>query len=311
MDDSAIEARARSLIDAHSPDVKSCIRQPTIYDTAWVAMLSRSIDDGSPEWVFPDSFQFLLDHQKLNGGWATSESKLDNILNTLAATLALKRHYGSSLKANQIHAAASLGSRVSKAERFLQREMSDWEPELSSHTGFEILIPALLSMLEDEGITLHFAGRQRLMKLKQEFFAKFDLQNLYKSENSSILYFLEAFLGLGDFERLGLHKARGSIMRSPSSTAAYLIGLRLWDTDCEACIRTAIQATGVPGGVPSVFPPKPVEFATIWATLLNSDLVTDYRGKYESASVMSTVEVGTDMAMTYNGFGNYQRKNIF
>ena len=256
MDYAGLNARARSLVEdlttwPQAAKSQSC--KPTIYDTAWIAMLSKSKLDGRIEWVYPEAFQFLLDHQNLHGGWTACDSKTDAILNTLASLLALKKHR-SSLRSNQKDIAASLDSRASRAVTYLRSQISDWEPETDAHVGFEILVPALLSMLEHENVNLQFPGRQALIALNKNILAHFDQQTLYGGELSPMLYFLEAFIGIVDFELLSHHKVDGSMMCSPSSTAGYLMGLQGWDEDSEAYLRSAIQATCTSGGVPSAFP---------------------------------------------------------
>lgn len=41
---------------------------PSIYDTAWLAMVEKKKDEGY-EWVFPTSFEYLLREQIDGGGW--------------------------------------------------------------------------------------------------------------------------------------------------------------------------------------------------------------------------------------------------
>lgn len=256
-----IEARAAGLIGelaTWSHDIESQSAEPSIYDTAWVAMLCKPDNAGAVEWTFPTSFEFLLNRQQPSGGWMTCHSKVDTILNTLAATLALTKHR-KSLGADQNDVGAALDSRASRAVAFLYKELTEWKLEASSHVGFELLVPALLSMLELENIHLPFSSREDLMTLHKNRLANFHPEELCKDDPSSMLYLLEAFIGLVETEKLSHHKVQGSIMRSPSSTAAYLMGLQVWDEECETYLRTAIQATGTSGGVPSVFPCRIME----------------------------------------------------
>lgn len=62
-----------------------------IYDTAWIAMISRDSPSGL-EFLFPESFQYLLDAQSQEGGWEAYSTEVDGILNTAAALLALLKH---------------------------------------------------------------------------------------------------------------------------------------------------------------------------------------------------------------------------
>ena len=227
--------------------------KPTVYDTAWISMLAKPNDDGTSEWVFPDSFQFLLDLQQVNGGWPTCGSKIDQILGNLAAVLALKSHVNNPGLC-QAGWVSTLESRLSGGVAFLQNEIRDWEPEACAHVGFELLVPAHLSMLEREEINLRFPAYQSLMALNRGSLAGLELDALYGQENSPLLYLLEAFIGLADFDKLRHHKVHGGMMNSPSATAAYLMGLQGWDDESELYLRNAILATRTLGGVPNVFP---------------------------------------------------------
>lgn len=46
-----------------------------IYDTAWLAMISREID-GVTSWTFPECFQYVLDNQLPDGGWESYASPI-------------------------------------------------------------------------------------------------------------------------------------------------------------------------------------------------------------------------------------------
>lgn len=289
MDHAELDVRAGSLINdlaAQCDDVQAQSCKPTMYDTAWIAMLSKPHTNGTTEWAFPESFTFLLDHQQGHGGWTTCNSKVDAILNTLAALLALKKHQ-SSLQRDQGDVAVSLDLRASNAVAFLQKEMSDWDPEVGAHLGFEILVPALLLMLKQEGIVLHFPGRSKLMRMNEHGLSQFDPQQVYTSKQHPMLCFLEAFLGVLDFQRLRYHKEHGGMSHSPSSTAAYLMGLEVWDEESEDYLRTAIRATGTPGGVPSSFPWTAFESALVGVLLSvhqsqwqHAHISSDYGGTF-------------------------------
>lgn len=60
--------------------------QGVAYDTAWVARLKNA--NGKP--MFPQSFQWLLSHQKKDGSWGCEiEYYHDRVLSTLASLIAL------------------------------------------------------------------------------------------------------------------------------------------------------------------------------------------------------------------------------
>ena len=54
-------------------------------------MISKKVD-GENCWLFPESFRYLLNEQKVDGDWEAHGSDDDDILNSLAALLAMKRH---------------------------------------------------------------------------------------------------------------------------------------------------------------------------------------------------------------------------
>ena len=123
------------------------------------------------------------------------------------------------------------------------------------HVGFEILVPALLTMLENESIYLNFPGRKLLMELNAVKLGGINPEMLYETP-TMLLHSLEAFIGTLDFDRVGHHKRFGSMMASPASTAAYLIHSSIWDEESEGYVRRVIfegKGNGL-GGVPSVFP---------------------------------------------------------
>lgn len=226
---------------------------PAIYDTAWVSMISKTVD-GNPRWLFPECFQFLLDTQLLDGDWESYASNDDGILNTMAALLALKRHGSAPYSTDELP--FDFESRMSDAVTCLQSKLQQWDVEASVHVGFEVVIPALLLLLEEENVLFDFPGRQSLMRLNRKKLEKFDPRIMYGSTETTLLHSLEAFIGKIDFDRVGHHTRFGSMMASPSSTAAYLMNSSSWDDEAETYIGTTVmygEGKGT-GGVPSAFP---------------------------------------------------------
>lgn len=263
MDNSMYEVEARDL--AQQLVARSLLYKPTFYDTAWVSMLPKPHIESSTDLAFPESFEFLLNHQQANGSWSTCDSREDTILNSLAATLSIQRRC-SSLSPKHEDFLAMLKARVSKAVTFLRSTMTDWEPEAGTLDTFEILAPALLDMLEHEGIIIDFPHRPSLIALNKARLLDFDAQTLCETKRTPMLYFLEAFVGLVDCKNLKKHTVSGAIMKSPASTAAYLLGSEIWDEDSEAYLRNAIQATGESGGVPAIFPCNTLESVIVGGT---------------------------------------------
>ena len=242
-----------------------------VYDTAWVSMVAKDVG-GESQWLFPECFQFLLDSQSDDGSWesdaAFDDGSLDDgILNTLAALLALKKRSNK----GDIDPSA-LAVSVSKAKRYLEEKLPHWDVDSGVHVGFEILVPALLAMLEKENIVFSFSGRRVLEKLRAAKLAHFDVQMIYGGQ-TTLLHSLEAFVGEIDFDVLAHRKTFGSMMGSPASTAAYLMNSSQWDSEAEKYLRKVIdegQGKGS-GGVPSVFP-MPV-FEATWVFVLFSRAV--------------------------------------
>lgn len=227
----------------------------SIYDTAWVSMVSKAID-GRREWQFPESFQYVLDKQLPDGGWERYASDLDGILNSMAALLALLYNQKHSSLTSNLHIPVDIQSRISRATECLTKRLQVWDVPSSDNVGFELLVPTLLTLLSEYGVVMDFPGLGHLMDLNAEKLAKFDLVMLTGDVATSTIHSLEAFVGKVDFQSLLHHKRFGSMMGSPASTAAYLIFSGTYDQDMEEYLRRASehwQALDT-GGFPSAFP---------------------------------------------------------
>ena len=224
-----------------------------IYDTAWVSMVSK-VEGGQETWLFPECFQYLLDSQLPHGGWQEYTSLDDALLNTMAALLAMEKHasaYGSMRHPSLL----DLEDRISRATTYVRELLHGWALEESLQVGFEILVPALLSMLRKLGIEFEFPGRQKLEALSAKKLANFAMEMLYNTP-TTLLHSLEAFVDRVDFDRLECNKIFGSMMASPASTAVYLMHSSKWDIDAEHYLRRVIhEGSGEGSGcVPSVYP---------------------------------------------------------
>ncbi|OKL57729.1 hypothetical protein UA08_07231 [Talaromyces atroroseus] len=241
---------------------------PAVYDTAWVSMVSKTEND-QKMWLFPECFEYILFHQLEDGGWATYASEIDGILNTGASLLALKKHLDNPYQIISV-SQRDLTDRIDRARVFLGNLLNGWNVESTLHVGFEILVPALLRYLEEEGITFSFPARERLLEIEKQKLSKFKAEHLYLPIKLSALHSLEAFIGVIDFDKVGHHKANGSFMASPSSTAAFLMHALQWDDECENYLKNAISSSSGQGsgGVPSAFPSTIFECTWPLATLL-------------------------------------------
>ena len=219
-----------------------------IYDTAWASMISKKVD-GENCWLFPESFRYLLNEQKLDGGWGAHGSDDDNILNSLAALLAMKRH------AN-LEATLDITTRILSATTFIQEKLQKWTLGTNTRVGFEILVPALLSMLEQEKVVFSFPRKGDLMALNEKKLKAIEPKSLYEDRKTTLLHSLEAFVGKIDFDRVQHHTTFGSMMGSPASTAAYLMNCSAWDEDAEAYLKNAVSnsMSSGDGSLPSVYP---------------------------------------------------------
>ena len=230
---------------------------PSIYDTAWVSMVSKRVE-GELQWLFPKAFEYVLGSQEASGGWLsdTSGSRIDSILTSMAALLALRRHASAPGPNDGVR--GDLLTKTYHGAAFVQTLLQSWDVESTLPVGFELLVSALLDYLEQEGLVFSFPGRQMLFKLKDKKMTRFEPEMLYSHEKSTsgLVHSLEAFAGKIDFDKVAHHKAHGGMMGSPASTAAYLIYSSSWDDEAENYLRNVISAGSGKGNgsVPDVFP---------------------------------------------------------
>lgn len=245
--------------------------RPTIYDTAMVAMLSKPTTegDGIVELVYPDSFQYLLDHQQVSGGWEMHSFRLGTILNTLAGLLAIAKCRRSlSLKSETD--ATSLDLRATKATSFIQEQLDIWDHKSDGQSGSIILVPALLAMLRAEDIHFRFHGSAWLERRRAENLRTAEMAPSESNEFNPALYYLEAYVDVIEPQHLEGSKVFQGISCSPSSTAAFLLGSEVFDEEYKAYISAAIKATGTSGGVPSVYPSSSTE--VIYVSFIDSNV---------------------------------------
>lgn len=227
---------------------------PSIYDTAWVSLVKKPSHDG--DWLFPDSFSFILAKQLPSGGWESYASPADGILNTAAALLALKGHMKTACSGGELELQKDWSDRCEKAEAALKQMLAAWDVDSCDQVGFELLIIQHISLLESEGIHLDFPQLNHLRAMRDAKLAKLSPETLYKGP-STLYHSLEALIGYIDFDRVHCWREKnGSMMGSPSSTAAYLMHASTWDNEAETYLRQAIQwgSGHGDGSVPSAWP---------------------------------------------------------
>jgi halimadienyl-diphosphate synthase len=214
-----------------------------VYDIAWVAMVR---DPHNPQKLaFPDSFNWLLQHQSIDGSWGSLPQTL---LPTLAALLAL-------LKAPKQTDATRCAAK--RAEAHLQAAFNKWSVNQHESVGFEVLVLALLEELENLGVVLEFPDKTELLKLYHQKLCITAPELIY-SGHSNLIHSLEAFGSSIDFQRLGqLQAANGSYGCSPAATAAFLIYSPQWDTaaaDWLTHLSDKARSAGEPGAMPNAYP---------------------------------------------------------
>lgn len=256
------------LINDHDPRYGVGSLTCSVYDTAWVAMVIKNVD-GQRRWLFPSSFEYLLINQQHDGGWQTSSSDADGILNTLAALLAFCRHIGYPL---QLTALEDLKYKKDRALYFLETKFSKCDVESTITVRLQPFFSRLLHMLEQEGIYFSFPGKEVLMNERGRKTPNHNLATLYSNIRTSAAHNLESRFGEVDFNRVGHHKVCGSMMASPAATAAYLMGCTMWDDEAEAYLHHIVSVGNgtSAGGVPSKFPTTVFEVTGVLSILLDN-----------------------------------------
>ncbi|CAK48654.1 Ent-kaurene synthase [Aspergillus niger ATCC 13496] len=253
----------------------------SLYDTAWLSMVTKKDQNGVQHWLFPESFQYVLRQQGKDGCWGPQVTLLDTILCTMACLLSLLAHRSSPLSdqnGDYQHEAKLLDSRISRAEIALQQALQQWDVASTLQVGSEVLVPSLLQQLSRHGIELQFPGKQDLMKLREKKLAKFQPGMVTSKRQTTLLHSLEGLIGAVEFDELAHHCTEyGGMLGSPASTAAYLIYSSTWDDAAEKYLRRIVGHYGSCGGVPSGFPTPIFETSWVISTLLDNGFqITDF-----------------------------------
>ncbi|GKZ30056.1 hypothetical protein AbraIFM66950_007577 [Aspergillus brasiliensis] len=249
----------------------------SVYDTAWVSMVRKPVEGSPSQWLFPSSFTHLLNTQSTDGGWTgPSDSDVDHILNTMAALLSLLRHRAFLAGSDEHKSEArDLDERISRATAFLRPKLRLADFATADRVGLELLIPTHQRLLQEEGVFLDFPGATELDRLREAKLARFSPDVLYGSTPTTVTHSLEAFIGIIDFNQIRHRLDFGSMLASPSSTAAYLMNASQWDDAAEAYLRAAVEhGSGQgSGAVPSAFPTTTFEVVWVTSTLLQYHVV--------------------------------------
>lgn len=244
------------------------------YDTAWVAMVERPGPNGAMELAFPECFDFLLQTQQADGSWRSeSGSTLDDILNTMAALLALQKR---ALSTNGTFS-TDLKSRCAWAEVVLVQMLRSWDIASCDRVGFEVILPALMRLLEQYGhhFEKELPGKhgKSLTELYEKKVSKL-FSVLFSETPTTLIHSLEAFAGKLDYDKVKHHRSpTGDMLGSPSSTAAYLMFAPTWDEKAFEYLRSVVTTMSLQagkGGIPSAFPTHIFEITWVLTTLLEA-----------------------------------------
>ena len=269
-DRSRVQNLVHGLLDDHDEEHCSGSMSCSVYDSAWVACVSRVVA-GRTQWLFPSTFKYVLLAQSPSGRFPAHMNDPEgasvnsgDILATLAALYMLKRFNANPYQLKS--ECRDLPQRICLATDWLSTSLPRWTLDHTIGVGFELLVPALLDLLERDGISFTFPSRAQLWHLRHEKLSKFTADMLYKQRATPILHSLEAFYGDEniDFDKIRHHKVHGSMMASPSATAAFIMRQSSWDEEAEAYLRLVVsKGSGkCQGGVPSAYPST--NFEILW-----------------------------------------------
>ncbi|KAI0466916.1 hypothetical protein F4859DRAFT_526196 [Xylaria cf. heliscus] len=278
---------ARLSSQCSSPDDFGSM-SASIYDTAWLAMVQKSNGEET-QWCFPQCFEYIMKHQLPSGGWVPYATPVDGILNTAAALLALRKHLRTCPENLEW-----LESSV-KAEKALGEMLGSLDVETADQVGFEILVVQHIALLREEGVFLDSPNLDALRKVQQEKLAMLPPKSVHNAP-STLYHSLEALVGHIDFDQVSRWcEPNGSMMGSPSSTAAYLIYATSWDESAEAYLRNVLEKGSGQGNgsAPSAWPSSLFETSWAVATLLGADVaIANDDAETFKAYLQQALEIG-------------------
>ena len=270
--------------------------------------VTKTTDDGKKQWLFPECFHYLLRNQAHDGSWGIDvTSQTVGILDTATALLALLRHAAQPLQV-QDYSSDEMAARIRMASQSLGAQLASWsDVAATNHIGVELILPALLDYLrhEDSSLSFDFNSKKTLEFMTAEKLSRFRPEVLYEKRPSSAVHSLEAFIGKIDFDKVSHHLFDGSMMASPSSTAAYLMNASTWDEEAEGYLRHVVKAGAghSDGGIAGTFPIHYFEFNWVVATLLQAGFDLSDCNKTAVDGIVSIVKRGFAQDRGVLGFG--------
>ena len=204
-------------------------------------------------------------------------------------------------------------ARIRLASQSLGAQLAAWSDiTTTNHIGVEMILPALLDYLqyEDSSLYLDFKTKDSLKRMSAAKLSRFHPEILYEQRPSSAVHSLEAFIGKIDFDKVSHHLFNGSMMASPSSTAAYLINASTWDEEAERYLRHVVNAGAGhgEGGVAGTFPIHYFEFNWIVATLLQAKFNLSGSESTAVDGIVNIVKKGFSQDRGVIGFGEISVK---
>lgn len=245
----------RQIIGDHDPrQSKTC----SMFDAAWVSMVNKTMK-GKTRWLFPSSFEYLLDHQQHDGGWQNTASHDDGIVNSMAALLAICKHISEPYQ--HVANIDDLQHRKLRAIYFLEIEISRRTIDFDMMDDRRrSLVGDLLHMLRHEGLEFSFHGRDRFRNGRESG----NIDPSYGASSTEVETAATSFV-----ER---QKLQGLTMDSPASTAAHLMHCTIWDEEAELNLAhsVAFSNSQSSGGEPAKPPIKANDIAITISTLLEN-----------------------------------------
>lgn len=252
-----------------------------IYDTAWVFMVAKPQVDGKTAWLFPQSFHLLLSAQSVEGGLACS-SEMDSVLSTMAALLSMLKHDANREIVGCMDLPPDHTLRISRAVVWLDTILRTFDiRRCADNVAFEILLTCHLRYLESYGVKFQIPNFMDISRLGEAKLRKLDLGAIYAGKASTVAHSLEALIGIIDFDKIRPQlMSNGSMMASPSSTAAFLMSASEWNFQAEEYLISVFEnGEGRGNGAfPCAYPTE--IFETSWVVVLiafSSTVLRRYR----------------------------------
>uniref|UniRef100_A0A0D9XZG6 Terpene synthase N-terminal domain-containing protein n=1 Tax=Leersia perrieri TaxID=77586 RepID=A0A0D9XZG6_9ORYZ len=208
-----------SLQGTHRKELQGKIRKqlqepelsPSLYDTAWVAMVPMRGSDGP---CFPQCVEWMLQNQQDDGSWGINSSissvNKDILLSTLACIVALKRW-----NAGPYH--------IKRGLTFVGRNFSiAMEVQTVTPVGFNLTFSGLISLAAGMGLRLPVSETDvseifHLRKIELER----DAGGTILARKAFMAYVSEGLGSLQDWDEIMAYQRKnGSLFNSPSTTAA-------------------------------------------------------------------------------------------